>query len=88
VSNLDRWPDDQRPLSGNAQQVLRALRWFEPEPSLLVEPAAHSLAEVPLRRLAREAKLSLEQTRSAVEELIARDVPGVTLDSEVVVLRS
>jgi hypothetical protein len=84
--NLD---DDRHAPSVDGQSVLRALRSFEVDDywaDLMGLPRAVSMSEVPLADLASEAKLSMERTLAAVEELILTGVPGIGLDGDLVTL--
>lgn len=73
--------------SKNAQSVLRVLSRFEAEPRIGIDyKSAHSISELSLRSLARDAGLSLDETRAAVEELVGRHVEGISLDGDTLVL--
>jgi hypothetical protein len=77
-------------LSRDAQTVLRVLRYYDAsrDEGESFDPLigrVHFVNEIPIAKLARDAKLSIDLTRSAIRELVDRKVPGVRLEDEHVI---
>lgn len=83
---IDLWADDHaKPLSEDARLLLRALNWYDRDTGNPGDPSW--IGEIPIRKLARHAGITVERAAEAAKELAARDPQGVGIDGEAIVLR-